>query len=259
MTANVAPNTPSVENDINGLKEKVEEMSLELRYVVTLLQSSQGAFSTKNELFDLLRDETREKALTRLDAGMAKRCDMRKECREKFAGFLDDNLELLDRPKVSEEELRSRTEVLDSLKEKSVPGRCDGCFNEVGTIFKQQMQLMRSLKLYQSQEDIRSSIDVLPETEVVKDLLEPLSNVQRLIILKSLLKAPRSFSELSTLTNLRGGNLLFHLQRLTASELVSQRGGRGEYTLSEKGMRALEMVNDLYQRISAPTITSRAD
>lgn len=256
---NVSSNTPSVESEINGLKERVEEMSIELRYVVTLLQSSQGAISAKNELFGLLREETREKALTRLDAGMAKRCDMRKECRGKFTDFLDENLELMDRSKVAEDDLRSRAESLKALKEKALPGRCDGCFNEVGALFQQQIQLMRSLKLYQSQEDIRDSIDVLPETEVVKDLLEPLSSTQRLIILKSLLKAPRSFTELSTLTNLRGGNLLFHLQRLTASELISQRGGRGEYALSEKGMRALEMVNDLYQRTSTHNTESRVN
>ncbi|MCX6651495.1 MAG: winged helix-turn-helix domain-containing protein [Methanomassiliicoccales archaeon] len=248
MTGNISNETVSIENEIVHLKKRVEEMSLELRHVVALLQSSQGSLSANNELFDLLREEAREKALTRLDAGMAKRCDMRKECRGKFAGFLDENLELLDRPRISEADIHNRTEALESLKENAVPGRCDGCFNEVGALFQQQMQLMRALKLYQSQEDVRNSIDILPEAEVVKDLLEPLSNVQRLIILKSLLKTPRSFTELSSLTHLRGGNLLFHLQRLTASELISQRSGRGEYALSEKGMRALEMVNDLYQR-----------
>ena len=238
----------SIERELGQLKERVEELSLEIRHVIALLHTSQTGTTNRSDLFDLLRGEVREKAATRLDAGMTKRCDMRKECRSRFMEFLDDNLELLNLPRIDEEDINARIELLESLKAEGILGRCDGCFEEVGALFQQQMDLMRSLKLYRSQEDVRNSIDILPETEVVKTLLEPLSNGQRLSILKSLAKAPRSFSELSSLTNLRGGNLLFHLQRLTASGMISQRSGRGDYTLSERGMKALEMVNDLYQR-----------
>ena len=238
----------SIERELGQLKDRVEELSLELRHVIALLRTSQTVSSNRSDLFDLLRGEAREKAATRLDSGMTKRCDMRKECRSRFMGFLDDNLELLDLPRIDEEEINARIELLESIKAKGVLGRCDGCFTEVGTLFQQQMDLMRSLKLYRSREDVRNSIDILPETEVVKTLLEPLSNGQRLSILKSLAKTPRSFSELSSLTSLKGGNLLFHLQRLTTSGMISQRSGRGDYALSERGMKALEMINDLYQR-----------
>jgi DNA-binding transcriptional ArsR family regulator len=164
---------------------------------------------------------------------------------------LGDNLELLNRPRITEEEVLDRAEQLNGLKVHAVPGRCDGCFDEVNSLFQQQTVLMRSLRLYRSREEVRETIDVLPEIEVVRDLLEPMSNVQRMIILKSLAKSPRSFSELSSLTNLRGGNLLFHIQRLTTSGMICQRSGRGDYALADRGMRALEMVNDLYLRTSA--------
>ncbi len=247
---NMIPENASMEKDLVQLKERVEEMSLDLRNIVTLLQSPQRSISRRGVLFDLLRDEAREKALMRLDAGMAKRCDMRKDCRQRFVGLLDDNLNLLERPRITEEDIRSRLDNLQSLRTEAVPGRCDGCFDEMGSLFQQQLELMRSLKLYKGREDVLNGIEGLPENEVVRDLLEPLSNVQRMVILKALSKIPRSFSELSSITNLRGGNLLFHLQRLTASEMISQRSGRGEYALSERGMRALEMVSDMYQRTS---------
>lgn len=245
---NMSSNDASIEKELGQLKEKVEELSLELRHVIALLHTSQTVTSNRSDLFDLLRGEAREKAATRLDSGMTKRCDMRKECRSRFMGFLDDNMDLLDLPRIDEEDINVRIELLESIKAKGILGRCDGCFTEVGTLFQQQMDLMRSLKLYRSREDMRSSIYTLPEMEVVKTLLEPLSNGQRLSILKSLAKTPRSFSELSSLTSLRGGNLLFHLQRLMTSGMISQRSGRGDYALSERGMKALEMINDLYQR-----------
>ncbi|MHC1709701.1 MAG: winged helix-turn-helix domain-containing protein [Methanomassiliicoccales archaeon] len=240
----------AVSKEIFQLKQKVEEMGLELRYITTLLQGSQGPDLRQPELFELLREEARGKAESRLDAGMAKRCDMRPECRQRFMDLLDENLALLDRPRVTDEDLDMQTGKLESLRSHAAAGRCDGCFREVGSLFNDQTDLMRQLRLYRSKEEIRDSIDVMPEDVIVRDLLEPLSNPQRMVIMKALSRSQRSFTELSTITNLRGGNLLFHLQRLTGTGMVFQRGGRGDYALTPKGQRSLETVNDLYMRIS---------
>lgn len=239
----------AVSKEIVELREKVEEMGLELRYITALLQSSQ-ADSRGSEIFELLRDEARQKAESRLDAGMAKRCEMRPECRRRFMELLDENLRLLDRPRVTEEDLELQSEKLKSLRSKAVTGRCDGCFREVGSLFHDQTDLMRQLRLYRSREEIRDSIDLMPEDMIVRDILEPLSNPQRMLIMKALCRSQRSFTELSSLTNLRGGNLLFHLQRLTGTGMVVQRGGRGDYALTPKGQRSLETVNELYMRMS---------
>lgn len=239
----------AVSKEIVELRQKVEEMGLELRYITALLQSSQSD-SRGSEVFDLLRDEARQKAESRLDAGMAKRCEMRPECRRRFMELMDENLRLLDRPRVTEEDLDLQSDKLRSLRSKAVAGRCDGCFREVGSLFQDQTDLMRQLKLYRSREEIRDSIDLMPEEVIVRDILEPLSNPQRMLIMKALSRSQRSFTELSSLTNLRGGNLLFHLQRLTGTGMVIQRGGRGDYALTPKGQRSLETVNDLYMRMS---------
>lgn len=238
----------AVSKEIFELKQKVEEMGLELRYIAALLQGSQSLDLGRPEMFELLRDEARQKAESRLDAGMAKRCEMRPECRQRFMQLLDENLRLLDRPRVTEEDLERQNEKLESLRSQAMAGRCDGCFKEVGSLFQDQTELMRQLGLYRSKEEIRNSIDLMPEDVIVRDILEPLSNPQRMLIMKALSRSQRSFTELSSLTNLRGGNLLFHLQRLTGTGMVFQRGGRGDYALTPKGQSSLETVNDLYMR-----------
>lgn len=238
----------AVSKEIFELKQKVEEMGLELRYIAALLQGSQSLDLGGPEMFELLRDEARQKAEIRLDAGMAKRCEMRPECRQRFMQLLDENLRLLDRPRVTEEDLERQNEKLESLRSQAMAGRCDGCFKEVGSLFQDQTELMRQLGLYRSKEEIRNSIDLMPEDVIVRDILEPLSNPQRMLIMKALSRSQRSFTELSSLTNLRGGNLLFHLQRLTGTGMVFQRGGRGDYALTPKGQSSLETVNDLYMR-----------
>lgn len=238
----------AVEKEIVQLRQKMEEMGLELRYISALLQGSQSHDLLRREMFELLRGEARQKAEGRLDAGMAKRCEMRPECRQRFMELLDENLRLLDRPRVTEEDLERQNEKLESLRSQALAGRCDGCFKEVGSLFQDQTELMRQLRLYRSKDEIRDSIDQMPEDIIVRDILEPLSNPQRMLIMKALNRSERSFTELSSLTNLRGGNLLFHLQRLTGTGMVFQRGGRGDYALTPKGQSSLEIVNDLYIR-----------
>ncbi len=239
----------AVEKEIVQLRQRVEEMGLELRYISALLQSSQGDVRSL-ELFDLLKAEVRQKAEVRLDAGMVKRCEMRPECRKKFMELLDENLGLLERPRVTDEDIDIQAEKLGALRSHVAAGKCNGCFQEVGSLIQDQTDLMRQLRLYRSKEEVRDSIDTMPEDIIVRDILEPMSNPQRMLILKALSRSQRSFTELSSLTNLRGGNLLFHLQRLTSTGMVFQRGGRGDYALTPKGQRSLETVNDLYTRMA---------
>ncbi len=55
-----------------------------------------------------------------------------------------------------------------------------------------------------------------------------------------------SYSELGTLTGLRGCHLLFHIARLTEAGLVIKSESSGLYTLSENGMGVMNMVRNLY-------------
>jgi DNA-binding transcriptional ArsR family regulator len=91
----------------------------------------------------------------------------------------------------------------------------------------------------------------LPEENVVSDILEPLSNKQRLQMLKVLSAETKTFSALSKLTGLRGGNLLFHLQKLQDSGMILQRNERGDYMITEKGYRALKGVSELYSDLGS--------
>jgi predicted transcriptional regulator len=54
----------------------------------------------------------------------------------------------------------------------------------------------------------------------------------------------RTFSTLSELTGLRGGNLLFHIQKLLETDLILQRHERGDYMITKKGFNLLTMLAD---------------
>ncbi|MDD4811220.1 MAG: winged helix-turn-helix domain-containing protein, partial [Methanobacterium formicicum] len=74
------------------------------------------------------------------------------------------------------------------------------------------------------------------------NVLEPLSNRQRLQIMKYMASQTRSFSTLSEFTGLRGGNLLFHLQKLLENDLIMQRHERGDYMITKKGFNLLLLL-----------------
>ncbi|WP_269849568.1 hypothetical protein [Methanosarcina horonobensis] len=61
----------------------------------------------------------------------------------------------------------------------------------------------------------------------------------------------KSFSAFSELTGLRGGNLLFHLQKLMDSGLILQQHERGDYMITEKGFRILQGLNEIYSSLQS--------
>jgi predicted transcriptional regulator len=69
--------------------------------------------------------------------------------------------------------------------------------------------------------------------------------MQRLQILKAVFAQTKTFSEFSELTGLRGGNLLFHLQKLLDGGMIMQRHERGDYMITEKGFRVLKGIANI--------------
>jgi predicted transcriptional regulator len=107
---------------------------------------------------------------------------------------------------------------------------------------------MQTLGIYQKSP---ATVEMdIPDKIVVNDLLEPVANIQRFQIVKSLMTGTRTFSEISQLTGLRGGNLLFHIRKLTESGMILQRHERGDYIITDKGYKTMAAIGDLYRELS---------
>lgn len=83
----------------------------------------------------------------------------------------------------------------------------------------------------------------------MSEILEPVSNNHRLEILKAVAYEMKSFSAFSELTNLRGGNLLFHLQKLLDNGLILQMHERGDYMITDKGLKILQGLQEIYSSL----------
>lgn len=178
-----------------------------------------------------------------LENTMVDPCQMRDTCKVRFTEFLEDNAKLIKHDSVSKEIIGSKRAELDEIRKSAPFDKCDICFTEVDSLFNKQVSLIGSLQIYENNED-KSEISAIPEEIMVKSVLEPVSNKQRLQILKSMASETKTFTALSELTELRGGNLLFHIQKLLENDLILQRHERGDYMITEKGYNLLVMLSN---------------
>jgi predicted transcriptional regulator len=105
------------------------------------------------------------------------------------------------------------------------------------------------MRIYAENQEYKLDISNFKTSVVMSEILEPVSNPQRLEILRAVALETKSFSSFSEITGLRGGNLFFHIQKLTDSGMILQQHERGDYMITEKGFRILQGLNDIYSSL----------
>jgi DNA-binding transcriptional ArsR family regulator len=201
----------------------------------------------KKDFLNSITSYVSDDRITKLEQGMVDPCDMRETCKSRFNNFLSKNEDLIRQDDVSSGIIDDKRLELDEIRKGAPYNKCNICFTEVESIFEKQLDLMSSLQIYSTNEEKRAEISAISEEIMVKSVLEPLSNKQRLQILKAMSSETRTFSALSELTGLRGGNLLFHIQKLLETDLILQRHERGDYMITKKGFDLLKILAD-FQR-----------
>ena len=204
----------------------------------------------KKNYSDLFTNHQVENAKTDLSAHMIKDCKMRNKCYEIFMNFLQNTAQHIKDGQVSDEIIQSYREQMKTMRSKGPYDRCDTCFTEVHRLFEKQIDLMQSLGIYAKAREMGDAAPEIPDEVVVKDLLEPVANIQRFQILKALATQTRTFSDISQLTGLRGGNLLFHIRKLTDTGMILQRHERGDYIITDKGFKTMTAISQLYQLLN---------
>jgi DNA-binding transcriptional ArsR family regulator len=236
--------------EIRELKSEIAGLRTELKRFIehANLQHVDGILSDlKKNYADLFTNHQIDTARVDLSSHMVNDCKMRSKCFELFMDFLQNTARHIKDGQVSGEIIQSYREQMKVLRKKGPYDKCDTCFSEVHRLFEKQVDLMQSLGIYKKSEDIVERPAENADDSVVKDVLEPVANIQRFQILKSLVVQTRTFSDISQMTGLRGGNLLFHIKKLTESGLILQRHERGDYIITDKGYKTMMAISQLHQ------------
>lgn len=94
--------------------------------------------------------------------------------------------------------------------------------------------------------DLKSlKIQELNVKQVSSLIGDSLSSPIRVLILKTLYIEEKSFTELSNITKLKAGNLLFHLAKLNDNGLICQHEERGNYYITLQGHNTMNFVIEI--------------
>lgn len=242
----------NISQDILEIKARLANIHADIKRSIE--QSGQQHIESilagiRNDFSNVIAGYVIENSEEGLECNMIKKCQMRETCKSIFSGFLKKNASLIKHDTVQERVISKNRSELKDMRSKAPFDKCEKCFTEVSILFEKQVDLMRSMRIYSIKEEKRLELSALPEDIIVNDMLEPLSSKQRLQILKALAIETKTFSALSELTGLRGGNLLFHLQKLLDSGMMLQRHERGDYMITEKGYKLLNSLAQTYDMI----------
>jgi len=191
-----------------------------------------------------------ETAKADLSMHMVKNCKMREKCYTLFMEFLGNTSQHIKDGDISEEAIAAYRDQLKAMRTKGPFDRCDTCFTEVHRLFEKQVGLMESLGMYRKTGEDAGFLFAPFDESLVRDVLEPVASTQRLQILQSLASQTRTFSDISQMSGLRGGNLLFHIRKLTDAGLILQRHERGDYIITDKGFKTVMGISQLHRILS---------
>lgn len=226
----------AIHQDIKKLMEKSNQEYLDMM-----------VSNLRKDFLDSIATYLTDDIQSGLEQGMVDLCPMRNSCKSVFTDFLEDNSKNIRNWNVSDEIITGKRDELSQIRKEVSFDNCEICFSEVNSLFEKQLNLIDSLQIYNSNNKKKIEISAMDEEILVKNILEPLSNKQRLQILKSVVSETRSFSALSEITGLRGGNLLFHIQKLLKSELILQRHERGDYMITKKGFNLILLLAEIQE------------
>ncbi|MGB9937989.1 MAG: winged helix-turn-helix domain-containing protein [Methanobacterium sp.] len=241
-------NPATYSKEMDEIKSKLSTIQRDIRNLTE---------NTNQQYIDLIRSNSKKDFINALHGYMAQDidyglekgimtdCNRNENCKNVFYDLLHKNLGFITQDQISFKALRDNQAQLTKIKEDSPYEKCEICFDEVNNLFQKQFNFMRSLGIYDNFEEKKQDICSICEETIVKEVLEPLSNKQRLQILKSMATETRTFSNLSSLTGLKGGNLLFHLQKLLDKDIIIQRHERGDYMLTDKGYKLLVVLSEV--------------
>ncbi|HII01656.1 TPA: winged helix-turn-helix transcriptional regulator [Methanosarcinaceae archaeon] len=252
-TANSNPE-PSYIQELHSIKEEVTTLKSEFsRFLQRANQQHiEGMLTEMRQNFmKPMVDYICEDANERMHNNMTRDCGMREFCETAFRDFMQETAGLIGRGKVGAETVKQYRGKLEELQKEAKTPQCSKCFSEATDLFEKQVKFMRSLQIYEDREDggKKGDISELQPEKMVPEICEPIANKQRLLMLKALSGESKTFSELSKLTGLRGGNLLFHLQKLLDTGMILQRSERGDYIITRKGYSTLQGLSRIYSEI----------
>jgi len=242
------PNPQTMLNALQDLKSEIKNLRTELsRLEGSILKERLKAIEevlTQNRLL-LYVDQIEEDLDEDLDKLLNHECKNHLQCLKTFKTMTSESLKLIKNANPTEAitDLESTIEKIGNTIQKTKDSSCEVCHQNFQKKLRREKRALQTIVLVEKPGDNKQNQEELNISQLVETMLEPLANAARLKILLSLCEGKKSFSKIAQLTNLRGGHLIFHLNKLSAAGLIAQEDNKGDYVITQRGIEAAKKVS----------------
>lgn len=223
-----------VQNSILAINEKANQNNVDI--AINKLKKD-FCYSVSSYLNDNLEKD--------LFAALKTGCKFDSQCKNLFKEVLKENINNISKNNLDNDYEKELKVKISQMRLQAPLDECNHCFDNIENVLFDSNALLGSLN--GGETNSQKILSPLNKEIVLKNVLEPLANKQRLEILEALALENKSHSQLSKLTGLAGGNLVFHLEKLQKAGLILQMHNRGDYMISKKGFALILMLNKIQE------------
>ena len=173
-------------------------------------------------------------------------CQNRNKCLEHYKNTIEENTRVIKQSGTKEAlaDLDDKIAENELMVEKTKGQQCGNCFSNFDKKLKREKRAYHEIVLVEGSNKTKNP-EVIDTQFLVDSLFEPLANHSRLKILFSVSEGKRSFSELSRTVDLKAGHLAFHLKKLVDANLMAQEASKGDYVITQRGLKLIKTVGAL--------------
>lgn len=250
-----------LDEEMGELRKELQSFRAETRQRLELIESEvtkQVSLNYNRAIIDYLQGAT----LDFIDSLKCARGEDEAKCKRGMKEVQKQYLELLKTGRIRDS-LGALKEAVDAtLKmeaQLTVGGRasCAECMRKEAEFLEINGGLLAQLTMLQEPRSIildeKSSIGSLDPVAMEEGVLDPVAHRARLQVMLSIFRGDNRFADFTSATGLRGGHLLYHINKLLDGGLIQQYESK-DYVLTRKGLKTLVLLAQMGEEL-APVVT----
>ena len=247
-----------LDDEIGALRKELQSFRVETRQRLELIESEvtkQVSLNYNRAIIDYLQGAT----LDFIDSlKCAKGGDDEAKCKQGIKEIQRKYLELLKAGRIRDSlgALREAIEISAKM-ERGLTSKgsaaCAECMRKEAEFLEINGGLLSQLAMLQEpmapQQDEKNTIGTLDPVAMEQGVLDPVAHRARLQVMLSIFRGENRFADFTAATGLRGGHLIYHINKLLDGGLIQQYESK-DYVLTRKGLKTLVLLAQMGEEIT---------